>query len=368
VPVGEGRRFSIDKNGDSVLDDDGPRTSVRIAGRVVGADGSGLAGITVTLSGAQSASAVTDASGRYAFNYVSTSGTHNVAPSGGAFSPASRTFANPTSDKAADFVNSSTANASDATQFFVARHYADFFNRDPDAPGLAFWTNEIEQCGPDAQCRDVKRVNVSAAFFLSIEFQQTGFLVYKTFKAAFGNIQGSPVPVTFERLTTDTQRIGRGVVVGQPDWAARLEANKQAFFTGFVQRPEFLAGFPVVLNPADFVNALNRNAGFVLSQAEVNTLAAQLAANNNTQGRASALRQVAEHPALSSREFRPAFVLMQYYGYLRRNPNEAPEQNLNFDGFNFWLQKLEQFGGNFVAAEMVKAFLSSDEYVRRFGL
>jgi hypothetical protein len=58
---------------------------------------------------------------------------------------------------------------------------------------------------------------------------------------------------------------------------------------------------------------------------------------------------------------------MQYFGYLRRNPDETPEPGLNFDGYNFWLGKLEEFRGNFVAAEMVKAFITSDEYRARFG-
>ena len=58
---------------------------------------------------------------------------------------------------------------------------------------------------------------------------------------------------------------------------------------------------------------------------------------------------------------------MQYFGYLRRNPNDAPEQNLNFEGYNFWLGKLNQFNGNFVEAEMVKAFILSGEYRQRFG-
>ena len=76
---------------------------------------------------------------------------------------------------------------------------------------------------------------------------------------------------------------------------------------------------------------------------------------------------MAENAELSRRELNRAFVLMQYFGYMRRNPNDAPEQNLNFDGYNFWLSKLNQFGGNFVQAEMVKAFITSSEYRQRFG-
>ncbi|HWN08488.1 MAG TPA: hypothetical protein VNO50_04305, partial [Pyrinomonadaceae bacterium] len=67
-------------------------------------------------------------------------------------------------------------------------------------------------------------------------------------------------------------------------------------------------------------------------------------------------------------ELNRAFVLMQYFGYLRRNPDAAPEPGLNFDGYNFWLNKLNQFNGNYIAAEMVKAFISADEYRHRFGL
>jgi hypothetical protein len=56
---------------------------------------------------------------------------------------------------------------------------------------------------------------------------------------------------------------------------------------------------------------------------------------------------------------------MQYFGYLRRNPDDLP--NTDFSGFDFWLNKLNQAGGDYRAAEMVKAFISSDEYRKRFG-
>jgi hypothetical protein len=84
-----------------------------------------------------------------------------------------------------------------------------------------------------------------------------------------------------------------------------------------------------------------------------------------TETRASALRKVAEDGDFAAREFRPAFVLAQYFGYLRRNPDDPPDSN--FDGFNFWLAKLNQFNGDFRKAEMVKAFITSFEYRARFG-
>ncbi len=81
--------------------------------------------------------------------------------------------------------------------------------------------------------------------------------------------------------------------------------------------------------------------------------------------RAQALRQVAENQNLATAEFNRAFVLMQFFGYLRRNPNDP--QDTDYTGYEFWLNKLNQFNGNFVAAEMVKAFITSVEYRQRFG-
>jgi len=77
------------------------------------------------------------------------------------------------------------------------------------------------------------------------------------------------------------------------------------------------------------------------------------------------LLRVTQNTTFQNREFNPSFVQMEYFGYLRRNPNDPPDGN--FTGYNFWLNKLNQFNGNFVNAEMVKAFISTAEYRRRFG-
>ncbi len=368
VPPGQGRLFALDRDGDGILNDDEPRTSVSITGRAVNASGIGLAGVAVTLSGTQTATAVTDANGKFVFNLVSINGAHTITPSMGGvtFSPLNRTFTNPAWNQSAIFVASSTANASDSSTFFVTQHYNDFLNREPDTAGLNFWVGEIEGCGANIPCREVKRVNVSAAFYISIEFQESGFLVYRAHKAAFGNLIGKPVPIRFTDLLSDTQRVGRNVRVGIGDWRGQLETNQQAYFLGFVQRPEFLARFPVSMTPADFVDALNANADGALSTPERDTLVAQLtAANNSTAGRAAVLRAVAADQTLFTNEFNKAFVLMQYCGYLRRDPDSTPDTN--FDGWQFWLNKLNQFNGNFVEAEMVKAFITSIEYRQRFG-
>jgi hypothetical protein len=245
------------------------------------------------------------------------------------------------------------------SQFFVRQHYLDFLNREPDAAGLKFWMGEIEQCGADARCREVKRIHVSAAFFLSIEFQQTGYLVYRTYQAAFGTGEA----LRAETFLKGTQEIGRGVVVGQGEWQAQLAANQQGFFSDFVLRPEFLTAYPTTLAPAQFVDALNANTGGSLSRAERDSLDAALGSGAIT--RAGVLRAVAENEEFSRRQLTRAFVLMQYFGYLRRGPAARPDRD--FTGYNFWLTKLNQFNGSFVEAEMVKAFLNSIEYRQRFG-
>ena len=262
------------------------------------------------------------------------------------------------------------ANPIDQASFFVRQHYIDFLNREPDASGLAFWTNQITSCGSDQACIEIKRINVSAAFFLSIEFQETGYLVYRMYKASYGNIAGTPVPLRFSEFLPDTQQIGQGVVVGVGNWQAQLESNKVAFAMDFVSRSRFTTAYPTTMTPAQFVDALFANAAVTPSTTDRNAAINEFGGAGNTAdiaARGRALRRVAENSILNQQETNKAFVLMQYFGYLRRNPNDPPEQGLNFDGYNFWLGKLNQFNGNFVNAEMVKAFIVSSEYRQRFG-
>ncbi len=293
-----------------------------------------------------------------------------------------------------------TTNPIDDAAFFVRQHYLDFLNREPDPAGLAFWTNEIEACGADAACVENKRVNVSAAFFLSLEFQNTGYLAYRAHRVAFGETApGSPVPVYYGNFMRDTQALQEGFVFGQPGADEVLEANKAAYFNEFVTRPEFVSKYQST-NNAQYVNALLASAG--LSPSQVRLFVVQLTNSQEnppvtptlttggprpvsfgtarfqfneaqtalsftanitnidvTETRATVLRKVAEAEELRTREFNRAFVAMQYFGYLRRDPDTA--------GYNFWLNKLNAFNGNFQNAEMVKAFINSLEYRQRFG-
>ena len=239
--------------------------------------------------------------------------------------------------------------------FFVAQHYRDFLSRELDGAGFAFWTNELESCGMDENCLAVKRINVSAAFFLSIEFKETAYYVYRTYKAALGR------PPTFAEFLPDAAILGKNVVVGSNDpWLLRLGGNKDIYLGGFFNRPEFQARYNGLTN-AEYVDKLFATEGITPTTTERNNLVDSLDHCTFTIGcptRVSVLRKIVENPAFDSKVFNEAFVTMEYFGYLRRDPDP--------DGFQFWLAKLNQFNGDFIKAEMVKAFISSDEYRNRF--
>ena len=346
----------------NVSDADFVATPRTVSGRIT-SSGAGVEGVTVTLSGPQSATATTGPDGAFVFGGVTLRGDYTVTASkpGLALTPAAHTLKDFKEDvTAADFaVMPRFEDSAD----FVTQHYRDFLNREPDASGLNFWVGEVESCGADAVCREVKRINVSAAFFLSIEFQETGYLAYRVHKAAFGNLPGKPVPVTRQEMLDDVRIVASGLIVGAQGWEQKLEQNKQAYFDQFVASERFKTLYPQSMTPEAYVDALNVNADGALSQAERDVLVTSL--KNGAKTRAQVLRSVAENPELNKAEKNRAFVLMQFFGYLRRNPDGAPDKD--FSGFNFWLGKLDEFNGNFIQAEMVKAFLESIEYRNRFG-
>jgi hypothetical protein len=272
-----------------------------------------------------------------------------------------------------------TTNAIDDTTVFVGTHYHDFLNRQSDTAGLNFWTSQITACGSDAGCIDRARKSVSTAFFLSIEFQQTGYLVFRFYKATFTDSAARPRGMPrYREFLRDTQEIGRGVVVNQAGWEQVLEANRQEFARRWVQRADFLAEFPLSMTADDYINKLFANSGVTPTPAEFNI--AFEGYSQTVEGRANTLRRVIESGSVYNRQFNAGFVLSQYIGYLRRNPNDAPEPGLDYSGFDFWLAKLNSFSlpnedvrneqtalARVNRAEMVRAFIRSLEYRGRFG-
>ena len=266
-------------------------------------------------------------------------------------------------------------NVVDDTRAFVRQQYHDFLNREPDAAGLNFWADNIDKCDDPArkpaqltvaQCKQVMRINTSAAFFLSIEFSQSGGLVQAFYAAALDRPNNRPGYLEFIR---DNQAVGRGVVVGEGNWQQTLNENRDAFMQDFVMRPEFVGLYPTVDSPEGFVNKLYLHAlGRQPSAGELGQALNEFGgspAADDPGARARVLLRVTKADDFKGEEVNRSFVQMQYIGYLRRNPNELPDTN--FDGYDFWLKKLNQFHGNFIEAEMVGAFIESGEYRARFG-
>ena len=268
--------------------------------------------------------------------------------------------------------------------FFVRQHYHDFLGREPDPEGFAFWKGQIEACGADAACRRVMRASVSAAFFLSIEFQRTGYQVFRahtaTYPESYNNdlnrrlYQLVPMGILFPNMAT----IQRGLIVGQPGWEQRLRDNTLDFARGWVESADFKGQQPADMAAAAYVDKLFANAGVVPTTAERDAALAAFG-TGGTEGRAAALLSVTNSRSVYNRQYNAAFVAMQYYGYLRRAPDDAPD--LGFVGFDYWLAKLDSFSApgedvrddavaaaRAARAEMARAFVESDEYRARFGL
>jgi Domain of unknown function (DUF4214) len=226
-------------------------------------------------------------------------------------------------------------------QSFVREHYLDFLNREPDPSGLHYWTEQITRCGNDDLCLKAQRISVSAAFFIELEFQETGSFVYRFYKASYGRIP------TYAEFVND-----RSKVIGGAD----LEVNKQAFASDWVSRAAFLQVYPATMTPVQFVNKLFDTAALVPYTAQRQQLINDM---QNGKSRAQVLRDVIEIADFKTREYNPSFVLMQYFGYLHRDPDQG--------GYDFWLNVLNNREPNNYRG-MVCAFITSREYQERFGL
>jgi hypothetical protein len=159
-------------------------------------------------------------------------------------------------------------------------------------------------------CREAKRIDTSAAFFLSIEFQQTGYVVYRTHQAAFGDLRDAPVPLQLPEFRSDAAQISKGVVVLQNGWQRTLETNKQLFAEDFVKRERFAAEYPTTMTPTEFVDKLFANAAIPLTDDDHAAAIAEFARATDTSdvaARGRALRRVAENSVLTSKAIQSGF-------------------------------------------------------------
>jgi hypothetical protein len=234
----------------------------------------------------------------------------------------------------------------DDSDFFVTQHYVDFLSRFPEQAGFDSWLNylntEQQRCPTDPECLHQARLTASASFYNSVEFNIKGGYVFRFYKASLTRL-----PLYNEMVT------GMREVTGQT--AAEVEQKKALFATNWVLRSDFLTAFPRTLTAAQFVLNVQAAAGVTLSNQ--NQIAGDLnAAGNTDAARGIAMRRIADSPEVTNKEFNPAFVYMQYVGYLRRAPEDA--------GYNAWLTYLNAHPNDF--REMVRGFMDSTEYRNRF--
>ncbi len=245
-------------------------------------------------------------------------------------------------------VNSAAANPADDSQFFIHQHYRDFLGREPGEVGANKWIDELEGCGPDADCARTRRRDVSASF-VEAEFLEVWSFIYRVYKAALG------------RRPTLSEFNSERLLIGT-DSEAR-ENHRLAFTKAFVVRPEFLKKYASSLKADKFVDQLMST---VMQTSDVDLFSERgsLAAlyDGTTNGRAGIIQRLADYPAFINKESSKAFVLAHYFGYLRREPDES--------GYNFWLNTLDARAGSDSPAHrsMVCAFITSTEYQSRFGM
>jgi hypothetical protein len=235
-------------------------------------------------------------------------------------------------------------NPIDDIPFFVTQQYIDFLGRLPDQIGFQNWVNTLTGC-PDGGFGEnlnpgCDRVHVSAGFFLSAEFQGRGYFAYRFYEVAL------------DRRPTYAEFVPDMAIVGGPQSPESEVLSKATYTEAWPQRPAFKARYDGLSNSA-YVNALEANAEVTVSnkQALIDAL------NGGQMTRGEVLRNIVENQAVADKFFNRAFVAMQYFGYLRRDPDTIGYQN--------WLDTLNADPSNF--RHMIFGFLFSTEYLQRFG-
>ncbi|HUQ31150.1 MAG TPA: tandem-95 repeat protein, partial [Pyrinomonadaceae bacterium] len=234
--------------------------------------------------------------------------------------------------------NGTEPNPIDNDSFFIRQLYIDFLGREPEPGAINNWLGILNHCAIPTDC---DRNAVAQGFVRSTEFQERGYFVYRFYTASLGRIP------LYSEFIPDTAKVSGFLSTSD------LEANKVAYIAEFMNRPEFKNLYDVTLNnPAAYVDKLLATA--VLPnhprRAEwINGL------TNNTLTRAQVLRQFVESTEVFTKYVNEAFIVMNYFGFLRRNPDAA---------FQAWIQIFNKSNDD---KGIINGFVNSAEYRHRFG-
>ncbi|HEV2704365.1 MAG TPA: S8 family serine peptidase [Pyrinomonadaceae bacterium] len=238
----------------------------------------------------------------------------------------------------------SAQNPIDGVDFFIRQQYIDFLGRQPDTVGFQNWVSTLAPCpggGFGLANSTCDRVHVTKSFYQSDEFQTRGYWAYRFYETAFG------------RRPAYAEFIPDMALVGGPKSPEEEALSKQQFTDAFVLRPEFVQKYGALTDATLYVEALLQTAGLPNHAAKASLIAA-LQSNQKT--RAQVLKEIVESAEVENRFFVRGFVSMQYFGYLRRDPDAL--------GFDNYVNKLTQTGD---PRQMVFDFIYSTEYRGRFG-
>jgi hypothetical protein len=232
------------------------------------------------------------------------------------------------------------SNPIDAVSFFVRQHYIDFLGREPDSFGFNGWQDILNNCAAgDTKC---DRIEVSAGFFRSSEFQERGYFTYRFYSVALGR------KPDYAEFIPDLAKVSGFLT------EAEKEANKAAFVDEFMARAAFKSRYDSTINnPTAYVDALLQTAGLQNHPSHDGWIAGL---SNGTLTRARVLRELAESQQAFDKYYTEAFVVMQYFGYLRRDPDKF---------YLDWIQIMNQDKANY--RNMVNGFMNSTEYKARFA-
>jgi hypothetical protein len=171
--------------------------------------------------------------------------------------------------------------------------------------------------------------------------------VYRLNVASYGQMP------RYAEFLTDMELVGRNVIASSLDGQSKLEANLREFGRSWVERPKFAAQYKQLTNER-FIDELTTRAGIVLESEERASLINKL--SNGEMTRAEALLALVNNRQFVEKEENRSLVLLHYFGYLHRNPDDAPDKDLT--GFNFWLREVEVSGD---PSRLARGFMASGE-------
>jgi hypothetical protein len=246
-------------------------------------------------------------------------------------------------------VSATGGNPIDDYRFFISQHYADMMGREPDQTTLDKLTAQFNQCGARGDCLKTRRLDLSTSLLTQSELSATGLFLHDLYVAGLGRRP------RFAEYETDRATVA--------NFNSEIEDSRIALALAFVQRADFQRRYPTTLKPAEFVDQLLANAGQRSNpdiKAERPALLGLFDAMNS--GRAAILARVASHSSVVDAQYNEAFVMLQYFSYLRRDPDES--------GLNLWMNTLKTKPLRDPAAARLVAcsFMTSAEYQNRFGM